>query len=135
MTLNQSILQAYRKAKGAESFRSVFDNELAKALQHGLNIELKQRQLRDLTDKIWYTSNLMKGRQIKTEGDWLKMVAQVAEKFLLEQVDQYKRAPAKEPALIEAPDLAEAIYGRGKVPDTHRPDYKRHEIKAPLEGR
>lgn len=93
MNLNQSILQAYRKAKGAENFRSVFDNELGKALQHGLDIELKQRQLRDLTDKIWYTSNLMKGRQLKTEGDWLKMAAKVTEKYLLENIDTYKRAP------------------------------------------
>jgi hypothetical protein len=92
MTLNQSILQAYRKAKGAENFRSVFDNELAKALQHGLDIEMKQRQIQALSEKIWYTSNLMKGRQIKTSGQWCKMAAQVTEKFLLENIDNYKRA-------------------------------------------
>lgn len=92
MTLNQSILQAYKNAKGSENFRSRFNDELAKALQNGLEITLKQRQIRTLTDKIWYTSNLMKGRHIKTEGQWCKMVAQVTEKYLLENIDNYKRA-------------------------------------------
>tara|TARA_R100001480_G_scaffold68924_1_gene80196 strand:+ start:844 stop:1179 length:336 start_codon:yes stop_codon:yes gene_type:complete len=100
VTLNQSILQAYEKAKGSENFKYKFDDELAKALQEGLEITLKQRQLRDLTDKIWYTSNLMKGRQIKTEGQWLKMAAQVTEKYLLENIDTYKRAPLEGHQLI-----------------------------------
>jgi hypothetical protein len=92
MNLNQAILNAYQTAKVAEGFRYAFDNELAKELQNGLNIELKQRQIQALSEKIWYTSNLMKGRQIKTSGQWCKMAAQVTEKFLLENIDNYKRA-------------------------------------------
>ena len=87
--------RAYAASKESKDFRQAFDDQLLHHLQTGMEIELTQKQMQELTDRIWYTTSLLKHTFTGGVGQWLKMVLQVTEKYVLTDLSDYTPKPRR----------------------------------------
>ena len=90
------VQRAYAASKESKDFRQAFDDQLLHHLQTGMEIELTQKQMQELTDRIWYTTSLLKHTFTGGVGQWLKMVLQVTEKYVLVELKDYQPKPKRD---------------------------------------